>query len=133
MEKIVIALLVMAVGMVNPVFAAEPDGDDHNVVTAKQELAANNEQISPATTQDNKLQVEQHEATAGIAKLNINTANVKELSNIKGMNVARAKMIVRYRNHHGLFKDVQELRKLRAFTKLSDEQFATLVANLTTS
>ena len=52
-------------------------------------------------------------ATASEEKLiNINTASVAELSELKGIGAAKAQQIVAYREKSGLFKSVDELRQV---------------------
>lgn len=50
--------------------------------------------------------------------LNINTANVEELTKIKGVNEVKAKLIVKYREDNGAFKNFDELKNVKG---ISDE------------
>ena len=45
-------------------------------------------------------------------KVNINTADVKELMRLSGIGRSVAERIVQYREAHGLFKKPEELRKV---------------------
>jgi competence protein ComEA len=54
------------------------------------------------------------EATA--SSVNINTADVKQLQQIKGIGTKRAQMIVDYRNKNGSFKSVNDLTKVKGIS-----------------
>ena len=47
---------------------------------------------------------------AALAAVNLNTASVGELDAIKGIGPGKAKAIVQYRDKHGPFKSVDDLR-----------------------
>lgn len=51
-------------------------------------------------------------ATVGGDTVNINTADVKELTRLSGIGPAIAERIVRYREAHGPFKAAEELRRV---------------------
>lgn len=46
------------------------------------------------------------------SKVNINTANLTELMTIRGIGEAKAKSIVEYRETHGTFKSIDELKNI---------------------
>lgn len=50
--------------------------------------------------------------TAGFAKVNINTAEVNELTSLNGIGKAKAEAIVAYRTANGNFKAVEDLTKV---------------------
>ena len=52
-------------------------------------------------------------ATSAFAKVNINTADAKELATLPGVGPAKAEAIVKYRKDHGKFKDVNELKNVK--------------------
>ncbi len=56
--------------------------------------------------------------------LNINTATVEELENLKGVGTAKAKAIVAYREQFGEFESVEELMEVKGIGE------ATLKENL---
>lgn len=47
------------------------------------------------------------------AKIDVNSANAKELSQIKGIGDAKAEAIVEYRDKNGKFKSIDELSKVK--------------------
>ncbi len=49
--------------------------------------------------------------------VNINTADVKTLRKVKGIGHRRAKAIDKYRKEHGKFKNINDLTKVKGFTK----------------
>ena len=46
-------------------------------------------------------------------KINLNTANLKTLSSLKGIGPERAKSILDYRSKNGTFKSIEELKKVK--------------------
>lgn len=52
-----------------------------------------------------------------IQKININTANKKTLMTVKGITSEKARNIISYRIKHGNFKSVNDLLKVKGFTK----------------
>lgn len=68
-----------------------------------------------------------HEET----KINLNKASVKELMKIKGVNATKARSIVSYRKKHGDFTTVDDLAKVRGFTKMKSETLKSIQDHLT--
>jgi competence protein ComEA len=65
-------------------------------------------------------------STAAAAALNLNTATTDELVALPGIGPSKAQAIVDYRNQHGPFRSVDELRKVKGigeklFTQLRSE------------
>ena len=52
-------------------------------------------------------------AVAALAKVNINTATVDELSSLPGIGQAKAEAITTYRNQNGNFKTVQDITNVK--------------------
>ncbi|MBV7435422.1 helix-hairpin-helix domain-containing protein [Cardiobacteriaceae bacterium TAE3-ERU3] len=52
-------------------------------------------------------------ASTSFAKVNINTANVDELSALKGIGEVKAEAIIKYRTEHGEFKSIEELTNIK--------------------
>ena len=52
-------------------------------------------------------------ASLSLAAVNINTASPSELEALPGIGPAKAKAIVDYRQQHGAFKSVEELKNVR--------------------
>lgn len=51
------------------------------------------------------------------APVNVNTADVKTLTKVKGINKKRANAIVKYREKNGNFTSVSDLSKVKGFGK----------------
>ncbi len=62
-------------------------------------------------------------------KVNINTASLQDLMNVKGMNRLKAKSIVRYRNQH-LFKSLDELSSVKGFKRMDKEDLKVIQEQL---
>ena len=65
-------------------------------------------------------------ASLSLAAVNINTASPSELEALPGVGPAKAKAIVAYRQQHGAFKSVEELKNVKGigegiFSKLKAE------------
>ena len=70
--------------------------------------------------------------TADQTKVNVNTATAKELMKVKGLNAAKAKAIVSYRKKHGDFKSLDDLKMVKGFKKMKDEDMKEVQDQLTT-
>ena len=56
-------------------------------------------------------------ASLSLAAVNINTASPSELEALPGVGPAKAKAIVAYRQQHGAFKSVEELKNVKGIGK----------------
>ena len=65
---------------------------------------------------------------SSIAKININTSNINQLKNHPYIKWNIANSIVSYRNQHGLYKSLNELKKIHI---ISDELYIKIVSYLT--
>lgn len=70
-------------------------------------------------------------APAEAAKVNVNTATAKDLMAVKGLNAAKAKAIVSYRKKHGDFKSLDDLKMVKGFKKMKDEDMKAIQDQLT--
>lgn len=52
-------------------------------------------------------------ATAAFAKVNINTADAKELATLPGIGQVKAEAIIKYRKDNGKFKNVNDLKQVK--------------------
>jgi competence protein ComEA len=52
-------------------------------------------------------------ATSAFAKVNINTANAKELATLPGIGAVKAEAIVKYRKDNGKFKHINDLNDVK--------------------
>lgn len=82
-----------------------------------------------ATTDTNTMATQ--EATQATDKVNLNTATAKDLMKVEGLNAAKAKAIVSYRKKHGDFKTMDDLKMVKGFKKMKEDQLKTLQDKLT--
>lgn len=55
------------------------------------------------------------QAPSETTRIDINHADAKELTKLKGVGMKRAKILVAYRNAHGPFRSINDLTKVRGF------------------
>jgi competence protein ComEA len=55
-------------------------------------------------------------ATAALAKININTADAKQLATLPGIGSVKAEAIVQYRNDNGAFKTINDLNEVKGIS-----------------
>jgi competence protein ComEA len=87
-------------------FSLTAQAAEQNTATEATEVAANATQqaaVEPATA-DAKAPAQ--------SKVNINTATAKELENLSGVGPKTAEKIVTYRQEHGEFASVEQLRQV---------------------
>ena len=65
------------------------------------------------------------------AKINLNTATIKDLMRLKGLNRAKAKNILTYRTKHGGFKSLDDLKFVKGFKKIKMDQLKLIQDQLT--
>jgi competence protein ComEA len=58
---------------------------------------------------------------ANQTKININTASIKELKSIKGLDSAKARAIIAYRKKHGDFKSLDDLTSVKGMSKVKPD------------
>ena len=61
-------------------------------------------------------------------KVNINTASERELDTLEGVGPATAKAIINYRNDKGLFKSIEDIKKVKG---IGDSKFNNMKDNIT--
>lgn len=64
-------------------------------------------------------------------KVDLNKASKKELMSVKGVNSQKAKAIISYRKKHGDFKSLDDLKEVKGFNKMSDDQLRSIQDQLT--
>jgi len=69
--------------------------------------------------------------TPSTDKINVNTASAKELMKVKGLNASKAKAIVSYRKKHGDFKSLDDLKMVKGFKKMNDDNMKAIADQLT--
>ena len=60
-------------------------------------------------------------------KVNINTANIEELTKLRGIGKSKAEAIINYREKNGRFTEVEELRNIRGLKGSNFENIKDLV------
>lgn len=70
-------------------------------------------------------------AMATETKVNINKATAKDLMKIKGLNAAKARAIIAYRNKHGDFKALDDLSNVKGFKKVKPDAMKEIQGQLT--
>src|SRR3990167_9064845 len=104
-----------------PVQVAESD-------EAPVQVAENSE--APMQVADNSMSGSDQTAMES-AKVNVNKATVKELMKVKGMSAAKARAMVAYRKKHGDFKSLDDMKNVKGFKKMTDEQMKEMQDQLT--
>lgn len=100
------------------------DDADENYLNLAKEVE-NGEQIK-VPTKDEAKKALQESANVADGVVNINTADVTQLSTLPGIGSARAESIIGYRNEHGAFKKIEDIMnvsgiKEAAFAKIKDK------------
>lgn len=60
-------------------------------------------------------------------KININTANLKTLSGLKGIGPERAKNIIDYRSQNGRFESIEDIKKVNGIGDKIFSQISSLI------
>ena len=109
--------------LVLPAFADE--------TTTTTTTSGGSEQAQPASGQTTETQATT--TTTTDTKVDLNKATVKQLTAVKGISAAKAKAIVTYRKKNGDFKSTDELKNVKGFKKLTDEQIKAIQDQVTAS
>jgi competence protein ComEA len=64
-------------------------------------------------------------------KVDLNKASKKDLMAIKGINSSKAKAIISYRKKHGDFKSLDDLKEVKGFKKMNDDELKSIQDQLT--
>lgn len=77
-------------------------------------------------SKNDKSKIDQSKTESGEEKVNINTANEKELDTLPGIGPAMAQRIIEYRETEGAFQSIEDIKKIRGigeakFAKLKDK------------
>ena len=95
-------------------------------------LAADtNPQDTTNNNQSQAVSADQQSAQATEQKVDLNKASKKELMAVKGLSASKAKAIVSYRKKHGDFKSLDDLKSVKGFKKMKEEQLKAIQDQLT--
>lgn len=134
-RTIIAAVAALGLGFATSALAADDatltngSGDTKAMQTADANNTSNANNMSNMSSDQNNQT--QNMAQASDTKVNVNTANAKELMKVKGLSSSKAKSIIAYRKKHGDFKSLDELKDIKGFKKLSDEQMKKITDQLT--
>ena len=79
--------------------AMKIEDEQHYIIPKIGEVIENNETITNDTNKDN-------------SKININVATIEELDTLPGVGEATANKILNYREEHGIFKSIDEIKNV---------------------
>lgn len=101
-------------------------------------FAAETANVSQTSSNQNQPAVQSTDAQVNTAqttntqeKVNINTASMKELMKVKGINRMKARNIISYRKKHGDFKTLDDLKKVKGFKKMKDQDLKAIEDQIT--
>ncbi|MBV8801660.1 MAG: helix-hairpin-helix domain-containing protein [Gammaproteobacteria bacterium] len=95
-------------------------------------FAADTSDTQNVTDNNGTQQVADTQSTQGTEqKVDLNKASKKELMAVKGLNAAKARAIISYRKKHGDFKSLDDLKEVKGFNKLNDDQLKSIQDQLT--
>ncbi|MHB1949048.1 MAG: ComEA family DNA-binding protein [Gammaproteobacteria bacterium] len=117
---------VAAMGLATSVFAA-----DETTTTTTQPADMN--ATTAATTTETTSTTTSATTEQTQTKVNINTATAKELAKVDGLNKSKAAAIVSYRKKHGEFKSLDDLKEVKGFKKMNEDDMKKLQDRLTIS
>jgi|GEM_PF-2684045 len=93
--KIIALFFIINIGFMGTIYAAN-EIKTSDIINKKE------------TVVEKKIEVVKH--------VDINTADIETLQNLKGIGVKRAKEIIDYRNKNGEFKKIEDLKSIKGFT-----------------
>jgi competence protein ComEA len=112
---------VAACGLATSVFAANTNNAQNPSSDNQSQQAL---QVADAQT-------DQQSAQGTEQKVDLNKASKKELMSVKGINSEKARAIMSYRKKHGDFKSLDDLKEVRGFKKMNDDQLKSIQDQLT--
>ena len=84
-----------------------------SIISSQFSVSANQSQVLKATTQDKQ------KSESEVKLVNLNTANVKELSTLPGIGKSKAQKIIEYRDLNGKIMSLEQLKEVNGFGKRS--------------
>jgi competence ComEA-like helix-hairpin-helix protein len=112
---------VAAMGLATSVFAAD------ETTTTTQPAA----DTTATTTAAPATETTTTSTTTEQTKVNVNTATAKELAKVDGLSKSKAAAIVSFRKKHGDFKSLDDLKEVKGFKKMNEDDMKKLQDKLT--
>lgn len=113
---------IAAVVIASPIFATSANQASHEAAAPVSATQNSTEQTASA-----------EQAAPEADKVNVNAATAKQLMKVRGLSGSKAKAIVAYRKKHGNFKSLDELAKVKGFTKMKADQLKSIQDQLSLS
>lgn len=113
---------VAACGLATSVFAASSNNAQN---------PANDNQSQQAIQVADAQNGDQQSGQGTEQKVDLNKASKKDLMAIKGINSSKAKAIISYRKKHGDFKSLDDLKEVKGFKKMNDDELKSIQDQLT--
>lgn len=125
---------VFAMSLTTGVFAEDAANNATNPTTENNAPTANTLTEASAANTSEATQPQAQAAdqtTASAEKVDVNKADAKELMKVKGISAARAKAIISYRNKHGNFKSIDDLKEVKGFKRMNEKTMQKITDQLT--
>ncbi|OGT35212.1 MAG: hypothetical protein A3F11_02080 [Gammaproteobacteria bacterium RIFCSPHIGHO2_12_FULL_37_14] len=121
---------VAAAVLITPVFA-EDTADKTKSSSDVIQISQSDDQSKATVVSDQASDQSAQATPIDQTKINLNKADTKALTKIKGLNASKARAIVAYRKKHGDFKSLDELAKVKGFKKMKSEKLKAIQDQLT--
>lgn len=101
--------------------AMKLEDEKHYIIPKEDEVIQNNSDSTQVTSnKDNNSSNNATQSDSQGSKININTADLKQLDNIPGVGEATANKILSYRDENGEFKSIEEIKNVNG---IGDKKF----------
>ena len=114
-------MVAVAAGALSTVVFAADDVNSNNMQS--RQVTVKTAEAAPIATPATNAAQQPNAAVPQQTKVNLNTATIKELMDVKGMSRVKAKNIIAYRKKHGNFKSLDDLKMVKGFKKIKDNNF----------
>ena len=97
---------------------------EKNIQNIKEECHCNTDNINNCITEGSNIIITDQEKentpetiTGVVEKISINTATKEELMTLSGIGEAKATAIINYRNEHGIFNSIEEIKNISGISE----------------